>query len=879
MKEQDSKTLVGGLYSRLRQKRIVWHGLVGIAIMAGLYLSSQYSYLLFHSTVEIFSVIVAVGIFVVAWHTRKPAGSSYLLLLGFAYLSVSVMDFMHTLSYKGMGVFPDTTANLSTQLWIQARYVEAFSLLFAPLLVGRKINNSVLLLGYVFITLCLLVITFATDLFPVCYVEGEGLTLFKKGSEYAVCVLLLFAAVLHYLKREDLETGFLRLILGSIALTVMAELAFTRYLSVYGPANLVGHFLKVASFVLIYRAIVVTGLLKPQDALAESERILRAFIDSTQDALCIRDRDRKLVLWNRAFADSIMTNCGVEVSVGMRVEDYVSEDVLAKFKSQREKLRCAFEGEPQQANFEFPCQDSQIRYLTTTWSPVREGQEIIAVAETTSDVTEKKAAEERYQSVVENAHEAIVVTQGETVKYCNPKTLDMTGYSKEEIYSTPFIELIHPEDRSEVQKEFQERLSGEETSATYTIRTITKSGEVKWLIVNSAQIMWEGKPALLTMLTDITELKTVQTQLIETEKKYRTVADFTYDWVYWEYPDGTFKYMSPSCERITGYTEDEFLNKPKLLSDIITPEDKYMWDRHRDRSSRVGGLGGVQFRIRRKDGTIRWIEHVCQPIKDDKGAFLGYRASNRDITERRLAQQESQQLRSELIHASRVAAMGELTAAIAHEISQPLTAILTNAQAGQRFLKKEEPDLGEVCDILADIIADDNRAKEIIRRLRSLLRKSEHTFERININEIIRDVVPLLHSGSVIENVSVETQLEKDPPIILGDKIQLQQVLVNLMLNGFEAMRDMDSRELHISTDRSNPEFVTVNIRDSGSGLNEKRTDDLFQPFFTTKASGMGMGLAICRSIIESHGGRIWAKNNSTKGATFYFTIPVFKGA
>ena len=299
MKEEDSATLVGELCSYLGQKRIIRYGLPGITIVAGLYLSSHYNYLLFHSLVEVFSVIVAVGIFIIAWHTRRLASSSYLLFLGFAYLSVGVIEFGHTLSYKGMGVFPTAAANLSTQLWIQARYIEAFSLLLAPLLL------RIPLLSYVCATLCLLGITFATDLFPVCYVDGEGLTAFKKGSEYVICVVLLFAAALHYLKRKDLETGFLRLMLGSIVLTVMAELAFTRYFSVYGAANLIGHFLKVASFVLLYKAVVVTGLTKPQDALTESERTLRAFVDSTQDAICIRDRDRKLVLWNRAFADSI----------------------------------------------------------------------------------------------------------------------------------------------------------------------------------------------------------------------------------------------------------------------------------------------------------------------------------------------------------------------------------------------------------------------------------------------------------------------------------------------------------------------------------------------------------------------------------------------
>jgi len=491
-----------------------------------------------------------------------------------------------------------------------------------------------------------------------------------------------------------------------------------------------------------------------QKILQESEAMLRGFIDGSEDAICIRDRDRRLLLWNKAFAQGVKTNCDVDVCVGMRAEDYIPKELYDQFSEQRKLLFLAFEGKPGWAEYPYPCPDGMMRYFDIHWSPVRLNNEIIAVAEITRDMTEQKAA----------------------------------------------------------------------------------------------------------------------------ERKYRTVANFTHDWEYWEDPEGNLLYVSPSCERITGYTQDEFLTNPELLNDIVTHEDKHILDDHKHDSSGGRTLREIQFRIRRKDGTIRWIEHVCQPIKDEKGAFLGYRASNRDITKRQLAQEDSKQLRSELIHASRVAAMGELTAAIAHELSQPLTAVLTNAQAAQRFLRKEEPDLDEVRDILTDIIGDDNRAKEIIQKLRSLLRKSKHTFEKIDINETIQDVMPLLHSDSVIKNVIVETQLEKDLPFIYGDKIQLQQVLVNLILNGFEAMKDADSKKLCISSTHSDPNTVTVCIKDSGPGISTMHLEDLFQPFFTTKAKGMGMGLSICRNIIESHGGKIWVKNNPDRGATFCFIVPVVKG-
>ncbi|GAB4387597.1 MAG: hypothetical protein Kow0025_02060 [Thermodesulfovibrionales bacterium] len=255
----------------------------GLLLLAGLYASSLYSYLLFHSLAEGFSIVVACGIFMVAWNSRRFMENNYLLFLGIAYLFVGCMDFLHTLAYRGMGVFPGYDANLATQLWIGARYMEALSLLAAPAFLGRRLRAPVVAAFYAVFSGAIITLIFA-GLFPDCFIEGKGLTPFKKGSEYAISAILVLSLLALYGRRDRFGKGVLSLVAGSIALTVASELAFTFYISAYGFSNLVGHYLKIVSFYLIYRALIRTGLISPYDLLfrdlKRSEEKFRSLFDN-----------------------------------------------------------------------------------------------------------------------------------------------------------------------------------------------------------------------------------------------------------------------------------------------------------------------------------------------------------------------------------------------------------------------------------------------------------------------------------------------------------------------------------------------------------------------------------------------------------------------
>jgi two-component system, LuxR family, sensor kinase FixL len=273
------------------------------------------------------------------------------------------------------------------------------------------------------------------------------------------------------------------------------------------------------------------------------------------------------------------------------------------------------------------------------------------------------------------------------------------------------------------------------------------------------------------------------------------------------------------------------------------------------------------------DPRQRWFEFRVDPLRLRAGGAV---VSQMDITDRKRAEVETQRMREELTRVGRVTTLGQLTAALAHEVNQPLTGILANAQAACRFLAKEQPDLDEVRAILDDIVADDRRASDVVHRLRSMLKRRDPERTSIDVNQLVRDVARFLHSDAMLRNASLVQDLEAEVPPIRGDLVQLQQVLVNLVLNGLDAMKHLppERRRLIVKTEHKD-EAVCIAVRDFGTGLPASGSDRLFEPFYTTKPEGMGIGLSIARSIVEAHGGRLWAANNEDQGATFFCTLPV----
>jgi PAS domain S-box-containing protein len=336
--------------------------------------------------------------------------------------------------------------------------------------------------------------------------------------------------------------------------------------------------------------------------------------------------------------------------------------------------------------------------------------------------------------------------------------------------------------------------------------------------------------------------------------------------------EGYFLRLNPAWERSLGYSREELMTKRFL--DFVHPDDL---DRTQKAVSTLASQQKVIYfenRYRSKDGAYSWLEWTSAPAGN-----LIYSAA-RDVTERLKEEVAARQHREELAHVTRVAMMGELTTSLAHEINQPLTAILSNAEAAQRFLSQASPDISEVRQILEDIIRDDRRANDVVRRVRALVKKEKLHDEPLDLNEVILGVVDLIRADSLLQGLSIATDLSPRLASIHGDGIQLQQVILNLILNGAASMRNAPSgqRKIIVRTAMLDSRTVKVFVTDLGTGIDEKNVDRLFEPFYTTKPDGLGMGLSISQTIIKAHGGTMEARNNREGGATFAFTLPALEG-
>ena len=360
-------------------------------------------------------------------------------------------------------------------------------------------------------------------------------------------------------------------------------------------------------------------------------------------------------------------------------------------------------------------------------------------------------------------------------------------------------------------------------------------------------------------------------QLRRQEKKLRSVIETIPVMTWTALPDGSVDFVNRQGLEYTGLTVEQLAGSG--WQTIIHPED---FERHLEKrraSLETGQPFESEVRYRRgADGQYRWFLARVVPLHDGRGKILKWYGTSTDIEER----ERSRQLESELAHINRVSMLGELTASLAHEINQPITGTITSADACMRWLTREEPDLEEARANIKRIKQDGQRAAEIINRLRSFYKKDTATHrEPVDVNEVVGEMPVLLRSEANRHSIVMRTELAAELPPVRADRVQLQQVLMNLMLNGIEAMSGTDgNRELTIRSRREDGQ-VLVSVSDTGVGLPADKLDQIFMSFFTTKSGGTGMGLSISRTIIESHGGRLWATNNDGRGATFQFTLPI----
>src|SRR5271165_3528731 len=369
------------------------------------------------------------------------------------------------------------------------------------------------------------------------------------------------------------------------------------------------------------------------------------------------------------------------------------------------------------------------------------------------------------------------------------------------------------------------------------------------------------------------QLQDLYATLRSSEDRLQRVIDTIPAHVWSARPDGTVDFINQRWVESAGLSLEKGVGWD--WSSLLHPEDRARFLHQWQAALAAGEPMDSEARLARTDGKYGWWLIRIVPLRDNQGKVLNWYGVATDIEDRKRAEEEREKLRqleADLAHVNRVSMMGELAASLAHEIRQPIAATITNAQTCLRWLKRDQPDLDEVREAAGRIVKDGTRAADIISHMRSLYKKSAPQRELVNLNQIIRELLVLLRGEATRYSISMRTELASSLPEIIADPVQLQQVFINLMLNAIEAMKETRG-ELIIKSQLDQNGKVLISVSDTGVGLPNEEADKIFNAFFTTKPQGSGMGLAISRSIVESHGGRLWATPNSERGASFHFTL------
>jgi PAS domain S-box-containing protein len=616
---------------------------------------------------------------------------------------------------------------------------------------------------------------------------------------------------------------------------------------------------------------------RAESELSESRQLMEMAVSAGDIGLWSRD-PKQGHFWANSNLRALF---GIGENESLKLDDLLARihpddrtRVIAAVES-AEQAGIPFEGE-----FRTIFPDGRERWVVARGKTVDEGRGARRMG-VVLDITERKQgeeslreSEERFRAMANTAPVMIWMSGADRLcTFFNKGWLDFTGRTMEQELGNGWAEGVHRDDFDHCLRVYVDAFDvRQEFSMEYRLRR--NDGEYCWVLDTgvprfSTDGMFLG---YIGSAIDITERK-------RAEERFRLAVEASPNAIAMVNGQGEIVLINTLTERLFGYSREELIGKSV---EILVPE-RFRAGHPAHRAgffaapqSRPMGAGRELF-ARRKDGTEFPVEIGLNPIETNEGMLV--LTAIVDITERKRSESELRRNREELAHLTRITTLGELATSLAHEVNQPLTAILSNAQAAQRFLSKKSSDIEEVREILHDIVQDSNRAGDVIRRMRALVKKEDIEFGSLDLSSTIREILMLVQSDAALRNVRVVLDVSPDLPQVRGDRIQLQQVLLNLLLNAFDAMKDCpgDEREVLLRAEPDGADLVRTSVSDLGPGLTSDKLDRIFQPFFSTKREGLGVGLSISRSIIEAHGGKLWAENNNGRGATFCFTVPIEK--
>jgi PAS domain S-box-containing protein len=500
-------------------------------------------------------------------------------------------------------------------------------------------------------------------------------------------------------------------------------------------------------------------------------------------------------------------------------------------------------------------------------------------AEKTSQIALQKS-EARFRLLIETANDAVIsADENGTITFANPSTQRIFGYDQNDLIGKP-VALLMPEFlRGPYEEGARRNTSTGMRRLSWRgleVLGLRKDGQQFPVAISLGESNNTGNRVFTAFIRDITDQKRAEESLRRTHS-YLTQAErlARIGTFAWEVPERKALYLSEEWYRIYGFDPEHGAPTWEQYLQRIHPEDRSRLQATSTRAIAEKSDYDIEFRILVPRSPVKFLHAVGTPIVGLTGEVLQFVGVVMDVTERRKAEEERERLQrtqADLAHINRISTMGELTASLAHEIKQPIGAAVTNAEACLRLLARDRPDILEAREAAREMVKDARRAADIIDRVRTLYQKGSSRMEEVDVNEVIAEIVAMMQNEANRKSITMRTDLDPKLPKVMADRVQIQQVLMNVMLNGIEAMQG-SSGELAVKS-RAEVGKLCISVRDTGIGLPTTNTEQIFDPFFTTKPQGTGLGLAITRSIVEAHGGRIWASSNSGPGAAFHLTLP-----